>query len=165
MDFGSNTRAHAINDTGQVVGLSNVGLYHQVGPDAETFIYGDGQMKPFTLPGAVPSSINDSGWVVANNPTLNHAYVLEPSTVSVQPTGLNFGQQAVGGATSSNASCGVCAVTVTNGTAAILALVFRRSWVRFHRLLPHAAPYWLPARPALSICVTSRRRWIQPWER
>jgi probable HAF family extracellular repeat protein len=118
-DLGNKTEAFAINSSGQVVGASNVGLYDSIGAAVGGFLYSQGMMSDLNIPGAMATGINDSGFVIANNPTLNHAYLLRPSTVSLAPTGLSFGNGVIGVASSTQtATCGACTVTLTNGSGA-----------------------------------------------
>jgi probable HAF family extracellular repeat protein len=115
-DLGQNTQAFSINTSGVIVGAQKVGLYDDIGPGVDGFAYSAGVMQSLNIPGAYAAGINDSGWIIADNPTLGRAYLLSPSAVSVAPTGLSFGA-AVIGATASSSTCGTCAVTITNGTA------------------------------------------------
>lgn len=122
-DLGNNTEAFAINSSGQVVGASNVGLYDSIGAAVGGFLYAQGTMTDLNIPGAMAIGINDSGWIIANDLTLNHAYLLRPSTVSLAPTGLSFGNGVIGAAGSSKtATCGACTLTLTNGTGAAIAV-------------------------------------------
>jgi probable HAF family extracellular repeat protein len=122
-DLGDNMEAFAVNSSGQVVGASNVGLYDTIGPAVGSFLYSQGTKTNLNIPGGVATGINDSGWIIANNPTLNHAYLLRPSSVSLTPTGLSFGNGVIGAASSSQtAPCGACTVTLTNGTGVAIAV-------------------------------------------
>jgi probable HAF family extracellular repeat protein len=106
-DLGLNTEAYAINDSGQAVGLSSVALSHGVGLNSTASEFTLNGAADLNLPGAIPSGINDSGWIIANSPTLAHAYLLRPSAVSLSPTGLSFSNQALAAQT----------VTLTNSSA------------------------------------------------
>ena len=80
-------------------------------------------MTDLNIPGAMAIGINDSGWIVANNLSLNRAYLLRPSSVSLAPTGLSFGNGVIGAASSpQTATCGACTLTLTNGTGAAIAV-------------------------------------------
>ena len=68
-----------------MVGASKVGLYGNIGAAVGGFLYSQGTMTDLNIPGAMAIGINDSGWIVANNLTLNHAYLLRPSSVSLTP--------------------------------------------------------------------------------
>jgi len=121
IDLGQNTEAFAINTSGQIVGAQKVGLYDHIGPEVDGFIYRAGAMQSLDIPGAYAAGINDNGWIVANNPTLGHAYLLSPTVVSVAPTGLSFGTGVIG-VTASSPTCGACTVTITNGAASTQSL-------------------------------------------
>jgi probable HAF family extracellular repeat protein len=122
-DLGGNTEAFAINSSGQVVGASNVGLYDSIGAAVGGFLYSQGTMTDLKIPGAMATGINDSGWIIANNLTLNHAYLLRPTSVSLAPTGLSFGNSVIGVTSSSKtATCGACTVTLTNAMGAAITV-------------------------------------------
>jgi hypothetical protein len=101
LDLGNNTEAWAINSQGDVVGSklgnSPIGLYGVIGEDETPFVYSGGTRSDLNLPGALPTGINDSGWIIANHLTLGHAYVLQPSGISLAPFGLSFGNVPLGG--------------------------------------------------------------------
>jgi probable HAF family extracellular repeat protein len=125
IDLGNNTEAFAINSAGDVVGFrlgnSAIGLYGQIGKDMTPLVYGNGAVRPLNMPGAIPTGINDNGWIIANHLTLNHAYVLEPSSVNLAPFGLSFGTPLFG-QSHANYACGACTVKLTNNSAATIAV-------------------------------------------
>jgi probable HAF family extracellular repeat protein len=127
LDLGNNTEALAINSSGDVVGFtlgnSAIGLYTAIGKDMSPFVYGNGAKGALNLPGAIPTGINDSGWIIANHLTLGHAYLLRPADISLAPFGLSFGSVAFGQTNPAPAyDCGACTVTLTNNTAAAISV-------------------------------------------
>ena len=72
------------------------GSPYGIGSDMTPFIYSQGARRDLKLPGAIPTGINDSGVIIANHLTLNHAYVLEPSDITLAPFGLAFGSITIG---------------------------------------------------------------------
>jgi probable HAF family extracellular repeat protein len=121
-DLGNNTEAFAMNSQGDVVGFklgnSAIGLYGVIGKDMSPFVYSHGAKGALNLPGAIPTGINDSGWIIANHLTLSHAYLLRTSDISLAPFGLSFGTIAFGQTNPAPAyDCGACTVTLTNNTA------------------------------------------------
>jgi hypothetical protein len=122
VDLGNNTQAFAINSSGDVVGIklgnSAIGLYGVIDNDESPFVYSNGIKSDLNLPGAIPAGINDSGRIIANHLTLNHAYVLQPSSIRLAPFGLSFGSTVLGQSNSGTAyACGSCLVTLTNDSA------------------------------------------------
>ena len=125
LDLGNNTEAFAINSLGDAVGFtlgnSAIGLYGAIGKDMSPFVYGNGAKRALDLPGAIPTGINDSGWIIANHLTLGHAYLLRTADISLAPFGLSFGSVAFGQTNPAPVyDCGACTVTLTNNTAAII---------------------------------------------
>jgi probable HAF family extracellular repeat protein len=112
-DLGLNTEAYALNGAGQIVGLSNVGLHHDIGLNAQAVLFSSAGVASLNIPGAVPSGINDNGWIIANHPTLRHAYLLRPSAVSLAPSGVSFGSQSAASAS----------VKLMNGASAAIAVM------------------------------------------
>ena len=121
-DLGNNTLALAINATGNAVGTQPERFY-KLSADALPFIFSGGVKRDLNLPGATPLGINDSGWIITNHSALNHAYILQPSTISLMPFGLLFGNVVLGQSSSAtSAVCSPCQVTLTNNSASAVEL-------------------------------------------
>ena len=123
VDFGNNTTAYAINSSGEVVGNSNVARLGLGNPDVGVFVYNAGVTTDLNLPGVNPTGINDAGWIIANHVVLDHAYLRLPSSIGLAPTGVTFGDEAISvPSTQGKPTCGSCAVTLSNDSAAAIAV-------------------------------------------
>jgi len=122
LDLGSNTTAAAINSSGAVVGNSNVARFLG-NADVGVFVYKAGVTTDLNLPGVNPTGINDAGWIIANHVVLDHAYLWLPSSIGLAPTGLTFGSEPISvPSTQAMPNCGSCAVTLSNASAAAIAV-------------------------------------------
>jgi probable HAF family extracellular repeat protein len=123
VDLGNNTTAYAINSSGEVVGNSNVARLGLGNPDVGVFVYNAGVTTDLNLPGVNPTGINDAGWIIANHVVLDHAYLRLPSSIGLAPTGVTFGDEAISvPSTQGKPTCGSCAVTLSNDSAAAIAV-------------------------------------------
>jgi probable HAF family extracellular repeat protein len=123
VDLGNNTTAYAINASGEVVGNSNVARLGLGIPDVGVFVYNAGVTTDLNLPGLNPTGINDAGWIIGNHGVLDHAYLLLPSSVGLAPTGVTFGNEPISvPSTQGKPTCGSCAVTLSNASAAAVAV-------------------------------------------
>jgi len=121
-DLGSNTTAFAINSSGTVVGNSNVARFLG-NSDVGVFVYKAGVTTDVNLPGVNPTGINDAGWIIANHVVLDHAYLWFPSSIGLAPTGLIFGSEPISvPSTQGTPTCGSCTVTLSNASAAAIAV-------------------------------------------
>ena len=123
VDLGRNTTAYAINSSGEVIGNSNVARLGLGNPDVGVFVYNAGVTTDLNLPGVNPTGINDAGWIIANHVVLDHAYLRLPSSIGLAPTGVTFGDEPISvPSTQGKPTCGSCAVTLSNASAAAIAV-------------------------------------------
>ena len=123
VDLGRNTTAYAINSSGEVIGNSNVARLGLGNADVGVFIYNAGATTDLNLPGVNPTGINDAGWIIANHVVLDHAYLRLPSSIGLAPTGVTFGDEPISVPSAQGTpTCGSCAVTLSNASAAAIAV-------------------------------------------
>lgn len=126
------SEALGINAIAEVVGMSATPESSPTSPYSAAFVYRNGVMTDLNslINPADPlqsvvhltdaRAVNDKGWILANgtnnwsNPYHSHAFLLEPTWLTVTPATLSFGNQKIGTASASKA------VVVTNtGTASV----------------------------------------------